>query len=521
MIPLKLTLSGFLSYRDPVEVDFTPFNLACISGANGAGKSSLLDAITWVLFGQARKRDDSVINMQSETAQVRLEFEYEGNRYRVTRAKTKDKTTVLEFHILSSGENGWKPLTERTLRGTEARIEEILHLDYETFVNASFFLQGNADQFTQQRPSDRKRILSSILGLEVWETYRKATFERRRGVENEIAQLEGGLQEVNNELAEEDERIARLKEVQANLATYSQALAAQTNYLDEIRQKASLLNERKQLVDTLAMQAERTRQELEALQTRLTARQEEKETYGDLLARADEIKKGYQAWQDTRAELTQWEETAARFNEQEKRRHDPLTTIETERTRLETEQKSLQERAQTLENAAQSAQAQRENIKTLEAETAQLNQSLAERDQLEEKRQQVIQQQAEAKAENPLLKAEMDELMQRIQQLKTTEGANCPLCGQPLSPEERARLIEELELEGKQKGDKYRANVKLLQTVTDQVNELTAQIGTYAQVETELRETTRLLDQATGQVKTFEAEQNRLGARGCAAAERD
>ena len=214
------------------------------------------------------------------------------SRYRVTRAKTKDKTTVLEFHILSSGENGWKPLTERTLRGTEARIEEILHLDYETFVNASFFLQGNADQFTQQRPSDRKRILSSILGLEVWETYRKATFERRRGVENEIAQLEGGLQEVNNELAEEDERIARLKEVQANLATYSQALAAQTNYLDEIRQKASLLNERKQLVDTLAMQAERTRQELETLQTRLTARQEEKETYGDLLARADEIKEG-------------------------------------------------------------------------------------------------------------------------------------------------------------------------------------------------------------------------------------
>ena len=56
MIPLKLHIAGFLSYRQPVELDFTGFDLACISGQNGAGKSSLLDAITWVLFGEARKQ---------------------------------------------------------------------------------------------------------------------------------------------------------------------------------------------------------------------------------------------------------------------------------------------------------------------------------------------------------------------------------------------------------------------------------------------------------------------------------
>ena len=47
MIPIKLHLSGFLSYLDPVDIDFESFDLACISGQNGAGKSSLLDAITW------------------------------------------------------------------------------------------------------------------------------------------------------------------------------------------------------------------------------------------------------------------------------------------------------------------------------------------------------------------------------------------------------------------------------------------------------------------------------------------
>ena len=89
MIPLHLKLSGFLSYRDPVELDFSGFDLACISGSNGAGKSSLLDAMTWALFGQARKRDEAVINLQSKTAEVVFTFAYETNVYRVIRSLTR------------------------------------------------------------------------------------------------------------------------------------------------------------------------------------------------------------------------------------------------------------------------------------------------------------------------------------------------------------------------------------------------------------------------------------------------
>ncbi len=99
MIPLKLRISGFLSYHDPVEIDFTTFDLACISGQNGAGKSSLLDAMIWALFGQARKRDEFLVNLQSKAAEVAFTFEYEGNVYRVQRALPRGKTAVLEFQI--------------------------------------------------------------------------------------------------------------------------------------------------------------------------------------------------------------------------------------------------------------------------------------------------------------------------------------------------------------------------------------------------------------------------------------
>jgi len=127
MIPVKLKIEGFLSYRQPVELDFTGFDLACISGPNGAGKSSLLDAITWVLFGQARQRDESVINNHPavKAATVTLDFDYEGNRYRVQRTNPRGKTSTVEFFILShvADEDGrWKPLTERTLRETDQKI---------------------------------------------------------------------------------------------------------------------------------------------------------------------------------------------------------------------------------------------------------------------------------------------------------------------------------------------------------------------------------------------------------------
>ena len=112
MIPQHLRISGFLSYRDPVELDFSTFDLACISGHNGAGKSSLLDSITWSLFGEARGKSSDIINLHPavKAAEVALTFEHEGNTYRVQRTLPRNKSTILEFQVKT--EDGWRPLTE-------------------------------------------------------------------------------------------------------------------------------------------------------------------------------------------------------------------------------------------------------------------------------------------------------------------------------------------------------------------------------------------------------------------------
>ena len=269
MIPVTLSISGFLSYKDPVEIDFTSFDLACISGQNGSGKSSILDAMTWALFGRARKHDESIINLESDTAQVTLTFEYEGNLYRVIRTNPRGKTTALEFHINENGAAGnagaWKPLTESSLRETDQKIVDTLRLDYETFINAAFFLQGEADQFTQHNPSDRKRILSQILNLEIWEGYRKKAFQSRRNVETEILHMDGRTAEIRLELEQEGTRKEQLADLEQQLEAAADARKEQEKNLEEIQQYQIVLTKIGNKANDLDLQVDKREKALEDL----------------------------------------------------------------------------------------------------------------------------------------------------------------------------------------------------------------------------------------------------------------
>ena len=178
MIPLHLQISGFLSYRDPVYAGFHQLRPGLYLRLERGGQIVAAGCDHLGAVRPGPQPDDSLINTGAKAAEVVFDFVYEDNIYRIQRSKAKDKTGLLEFSIRQpddpgraagsqrpAGEGGrWKPLTEKSLRETEERIQRILRMDYETFINASFFLQGKADQFAQQRPGDRKRILSKHPG---------------------------------------------------------------------------------------------------------------------------------------------------------------------------------------------------------------------------------------------------------------------------------------------------------------------------------------------------------------------
>jgi exonuclease SbcC len=474
MIPIRLKLSGFLSYRDPVEVDFTGFTMACISGQNGAGKSSLLDAITYALFGQARKTGEALIHSASEMAEVALTFDYEGNQYRIQRILARGKSTVLEFQILD-GER-WRPLTERSTRETQSKIEQMLRLEYETFVNASFFLQGKADQFTQQRPSDRKRILASILGLDQWELYRERTAERRKALEREVDTVDGRLAEIYAELNEEPARQARLAELEMQLQEMAVNRKIQETALETARRMAAVLSQERKLTETLLAGLERYRANRTALLARLAAKAAERKTQFELVQRAAQVEATYRAWSEARATLEVLEAAATQFRAQEKHRQPFLDEINRERARLEQEKLAL-------EHQWSAVSAQFAVVTELEKDHERASQSLEIagqkahlREELRARWDELRQRQAWLKAENDGLKTQMLAMDERINNLAESETGNCPLCGQELSAQHRAETVELLRGQGKSLGDQWRANRAETELITGQVAELEAQV---------------------------------------------
>jgi len=488
MIPVSLQLSGFLSYKQPVTVDFTQFDLACISGANGAGKSSLLDAITWALFGQARRRDDTIINSSvGSSAEVIFIFDYEGRRYRIQRGKTANKPTLLEFTV-QEADGKWRAMTEHSVRETEERIVQTLRMDYETFTNASFFLQGRADQFAQQRPGDRKRILTNVLGLEVWESYRDAAAERRKRQENELTAVDAQLEEINAELGEEAQRRSNLRQLEEALAQAGDLRKVQESLLESERSRAAALEQQKSMVDLMRNQAVSARQRWQERSDLLVERRGELAANQAQVSATAEIEAAYKRWQDLRAEVERRDALAANFNQYQQQRAAPVTAIQTDRARLEQELAGLQIQSRQVSDLQQELQELEAKLNTSESELNRLTTRLNKREELEEQRQQRVQEQADAQAENKRLRDEMNLLSERIEKLEHATGATCPLCGQPLSPEDRQAHIADLRQKGTEMGDRFRQNQQLVANNNTLLAQLTAEVNDLRQVEADLRQ---------------------------------
>lgn len=227
MIPIKLQLKNFLSYGPTLQtIDFGQYPLICLSGKNGHGKSALLDAITWAIWGQARKTnstskaDEGLLRLGQTQMQVILEFECNNQHYRIRRefALSYGKSyAALDFGIFNQDKKSFIPLTDKTIKKTQKKIEDTIHLGFESFTNSAFLRQGQANEFSQKMPKDRKEILATILGLNEYEQIKKLANEKMRYCTNErkgyLAIQEKRTQELKYKEELEKELVATSKQI--------------------------------------------------------------------------------------------------------------------------------------------------------------------------------------------------------------------------------------------------------------------------------------------------------------------
>lgn len=297
MRPIRLELEGFTSYRQRTELDFSGLDLFVITGPTGAGKSSLVDAITYALYGRVPRVGAEIkdcIAQGIERMQVAFEFAVGDERYRVFRSTSRRGQAAIQLERYEDG--AWVALEGR-VREANARMEQLIGLDFEAFTRSVLLPQGQFHQFLAGKPEERRKILTELLRLDVYDRIRS----RASHIASESLSLADSIdRRLQEDYAEATPKTLRARQREAKeLSTTLAALDTQHDALMTGRRVASQLADARGRLDELRQQheeaharyeearelLEKGEQELSDLQERLEAVDEAigKNAYDDQL----------------------------------------------------------------------------------------------------------------------------------------------------------------------------------------------------------------------------------------------
>ncbi|MET0324548.1 MAG: SMC family ATPase, partial [Ilumatobacteraceae bacterium] len=256
MRPLRLELEGFGAFREACTVDFADIELVALVGNTGAGKSTIIDAITFALYGSVARYEDNravapVINQTSTRARVRLDFELGEVRYTAVRLvqRTRNGATTKEAR-LERGEE----ILAADARSMSAEITRLLGLDVDQFNRTVVLPQGRFADFLHDSPADRQSTLRQLLGLEIYQQVAAASRQRAAALRNQIdalrPELDDGDRELTPErrvaLVEHHDRVATTRmafiEALARLVELASAVAGLDARLASVRDQLTLLD---------------------------------------------------------------------------------------------------------------------------------------------------------------------------------------------------------------------------------------------------------------------------------------
>jgi len=456
VIPRRLRLKNFLSYRD-CELDFSALHLATLAGRNGDGKSALLDAITWALWGEARGRvEDDRIRHGADDMRVELDFEVDGDRYRVIRKRTRGRSGALDvFQIDDLGNR--RPITGGTSRETQAELNRRLHMDHQTFVNSVFLVQGRSNEFTVQAPSKRKEVLRKILGLDRYEELSRAANDRRKQSEADAAveeRLIGDDEEALEEVPKVEEALA---EVGRQRKAVGDRLAGEERELAELKLAAAEHDRRERAVVEAGDRLE-ARETAVARRTKAIATLDsELAAVREALEHAPAIEAAYDRLREARDEERALATVAAQARQAEDAIAGAEAAIGRERTALQTRIDGLDERRAGFAALVAVLPALREEQAGLDEERSRLARL---DDDIQAARDAAMQAQRAHAAhadEAGGYRARAQDLKDREATLAEAEGQPlCPVCRKPLTPEELHATVEQYQAERRSLGEQYK-----------------------------------------------------------------
>ena len=472
MIPLRLSLENFLCYREGVpDLDFTGIHVACLCGSNGHGKSALLDSITWCLWGRARGRtQDDVISYGADQCRVELDFTARGVSYRTVRtharAGSRRRQGVTDLQLQVLGPAGPQPITGNSIRETQAKIDQTIGMDFETFTNSALLLQGKADEFSNRTPADRKAVLAKIIGLEDYDLLQTRARDRLDQTKNAAAGMEGSLGQLRSQVEQIGDLSQELAAVDEELSGLAGQLAEQQKQTAELRAKVTQLDGRRQRLQESEHRIQTLGQEIEQHESALALTMRRVTSYKELLRQQDAIRHGMAELELARQRFEALEGSRRSYDELNQEKAKLVRAVDGARARLEAQAEQLRHRVEVelppkatmTATLAEHQTAAREKLNDLEKEEQSLS---AQRDDLRTLSTRV----GEARSAEERYKTEGQELRAKLDLLhRTDQGeALCPLCQTPLGQDGCGRLAGTYEAEITEKRRLFRLNAGLKQ----------------------------------------------------------
>ncbi|MGK7943015.1 MAG: exonuclease subunit SbcC, partial [Microcystaceae cyanobacterium] len=372
MIPLQLTLKNFLSYRD-IVLDFRGLHTACICGANGAGKSSLLEAITWAIWGQSRAaNDDDVIHTGADFVRVDFEFMFNEQIYRIIRSHPRGKSSDLEFQVKSK--TRFRTLSAKGVRTTQSEILAVLKLDYDTFTNSAYLRQGRADEFMLRKPSERKQILADLLKLDQYETLASHAKDLSKEYKGQTEQLEIQLQRIRQQIEQKKSLETNYKEIETQLKTLQ---TQQDQDRETLKQLQGTENQRQLWQQQLTWQTnqlQQLEQEIKGIVQEKSACNQQLEQLKSLIDQEGEITQSYQRFKEAQQEefalsekFQQYQKLLQQKQQLEQQLNQAINKLRLQIQQVQTQLEELQKQEKELQNILESEEDAKSGMKRLRA----------------------------------------------------------------------------------------------------------------------------------------------------------
>jgi len=462
----RLRLSNFKPYGD-VDVQFRD-GVTVIHGLNGSGKSSLLEACFFALYGSKALSGTlgDVIRNGEEEASIELWFTHEGVDYRIERQLRRSGDRVSTSKCVLEGDDGsGEPVSRDGARAVRTFVTDLLRMDAEAFVNCAYVRQGEVNKLINATPQLRQDMIDDLLQLGMLETYRDRAGEARLGVDDVLKDARGSLKQVDSQIEakesqnlhaklnslesdlgdveeeidhfEDQQREAEstLEDAESTLAEYEDNRAEIGELETEIEELETEISDTSSTRDELGDEQRATRDKRESLEAGLADRLAETEL-SEATAEAIADRKSTLAdrQEELAGDISDLRVKATGFENQADNLETTADELETAAEEAESAAKEAESAAEDAELAAEEAEAKRESLadeqSTLHAEfentPVAVGEATAHREQLQERRQELGEREAETKATLTSVResiAEAEELL--------AEG-NCPTCGQPV-----------------------------------------------------------------------------------------